>query len=136
MQKAKKPQETETNFLFNISHDIRIPMNAFLGFIELARCNIRDTRKAENGANAVNILLSSNYSDFDIVLMDIQMPVMDGYTATKKIRSFSAIPIVAVTANAFQSDRDIALSVGMNEHITKPISFDTLKNTITRVLSK
>jgi CheY-like chemotaxis protein len=71
--------------------------------------------------------------------MDIQMPVMDGYTATEKIRAFenkelASIPIIAMTANAFEEDRQKALNVGMNAHIAKPIEVETVLATIEQVL--
>jgi CheY-like chemotaxis protein len=76
---------------------------------------------AENGQQALDKLEQSN---FDGILMDCNMPVMDGYTATKRIREqpqYAHLPIIAMTANAMQSDREHALSVGMNDHIPKPI---------------
>ena len=62
--------------------------------------------------------------------MDIQMPNMDGYQATQKIREFSDIPIVAMTANAFEEDKQKALSVGMNGYIAKPIDMDKVIKTL------
>ncbi|MDD2711908.1 MAG: response regulator, partial [Simplicispira sp.] len=76
---------------------------------------------AENGQVALDKVQAANY---DIVLMDMQMPVMDGMTATRKIRALpqcKALPIVAMTANAMQGDRDDCLSAGMNDHVAKPI---------------
>ncbi len=81
---------------------------------------------AENGQEAVARVLTQRY---DIVLMDMQMPVMDGVTATQHIRSDAAhrdLPIVAMTANAMQADRDRCLAVGMNGFVTKPIEPDAL----------
>lgn len=77
---------------------------------------------AENGQEALDALAET---EFDGVLMDCQMPVMDGYMATKKIRlneKYSQLPIIAMTANAMAGDRDRALAVGMNDHIAKPIN--------------
>lgn len=70
-------------------------------------------------------------SYYDLILMDIQMPVMDGYKATQVIRKMedpekATIPIVAMTANAFAEDRQKALSVGMNDHVAKPIDMNQL----------
>ena len=76
---------------------------------------------AENGAQAVEMVQSQTY---DIILMDIQMPEMDGFTATKIIRSmheFDHLPILAMTANAMQGDREKSLEAGMDDHITKPL---------------
>jgi two-component system sensor histidine kinase/response regulator len=77
--------------------------------------------QAENGAVAVQRLTKQ---DYDLVLMDMQMPVMDGLTATKAIRSnprFASLPIVAMTANAMDRDREQCLAAGMNDHLGKPI---------------
>ncbi len=73
------------------------------------------------------------------MLMDVQMPVMDGYEATKTIRKLedqklAAIPIIAMTANAFEEDRQEALKSGMNGHIAKPINVDTLFDILEEVL--
>lgn len=85
--------------------------------------------RANNGAEALELVKSG---DFDLVLMDIRMPVMDGIEATQEIRKFNKdIPIIAVTANAFESDKQEALEAGCNGFISKPISkaklFETLK---------
>lgn len=80
--------------------------------------------RANNGREAVNKLMQKEYS---IVLMDIKMPLMDGIEATKKIREFNeGIPIIAVTANAFETDKLTALEAGCNDYITKPIKKDVL----------
>lgn len=70
---------------------------------------------------------------YDLIFMDIQMPNMDGYQATQKIREFSDIPIVAMTANAFEEDKQKALSIGMNGHIAKPIDMDKVIKTLSNV---
>lgn len=85
--------------------------------------------RANNGADALLLLKNG---DFDLVLMDIRMPVMDGIEATREIRTFNKdIPIIAVTANAFESDKQEAIEAGCNDFISKPISkaklFETLK---------
>ena len=71
-----------------------------------------------------------------LFLMDIQMPIMDGYEATKIIRSFNnknaQIPIIAMTANAFEEDRKHALQLGMNEHLAKPVDIEKLKDVLTK----
>ena len=76
---------------------------------------------------------------YQIILMDIQMPVMNGYDATRKIRRMgdphkANIPIVAMTANAFSEDRQAALDAGMNDHIAKPIDMNILVSTLRKYL--
>lgn len=76
---------------------------------------------------------------YQLILMDVQMPVMNGYEATRTIRKLkntqlAAIPILAMTANAFEEDKQEALKSGMNGHIAKPINIDNLINTLKRVL--
>ncbi len=78
---------------------------------------------------------------YDLILMDIQMPIMDGYEAARQIRQIddpvrSAIPIVAMTADAFEEDRQKAIDAGMNGHITKPIDVSRLMATLTEILRK
>ncbi|MDR3322443.1 MAG: response regulator, partial [Synergistaceae bacterium] len=85
-----------------------------------------ETTVAGNGQEALDALESGN---FDVVLMDIQMPVMDGLTATARIRANTAhkdLPIIAMTAHAMSGDREISLSGGMNDHLTKPIDPNAL----------
>ncbi len=89
----------------------------------------------ENGRRAVEVFEASAPGDYDAILMDIQMPVMNGYDATVAIRSLSrddarAIPIFALTANAFAADVGKARSVGMNDHIPKPIDVDRLNEVL------
>jgi CheY-like chemotaxis protein len=95
--------------------------------------------KAVNGKEAVDIFAGSKAGEIDVVLMDIMMPVMDGETATRAIRALkredaATVPVIAMTANAFEEDIRSAFASGMNEHITKPIEPDTLKKTILRYL--
>ena len=86
--------------------------------------------------------ITENYSGgFDIILMDIQMPVMNGYEATKVIRKMDRddaadIPIIAMTANAFAEDVQASLDVGMTAHVAKPIDVDVLQNTLYTVLDR
>ena len=91
-----------------------------------------EVEAAGNGKEAVEMVANSEKGYYDAVLMDIQMPVMDGYAATREIRaladpSLAAVPILAMTANAFQEDVQAALDAGMQAHIAKPIDVDTLK---------
>ncbi|MBR1820014.1 MAG: response regulator, partial [Clostridia bacterium] len=95
----------------------------------------------ENGQIAVDMLAKSEPGYYDAVLMDIQMPVMDGYTAARTIRglenpALASVPIIAMTANAFQEDVETARGVGMNGHIAKPLDVDKMLATLTEVLSK
>lgn len=87
--------------------------------------------RAENGVICVEMLEKAASDYYDMILMDIQMPIMDGYTATQKIRKLkdpqkSNIPIIAMTANAFAEDKKKALQVGMNDHVAKPIDMNKL----------
>ena len=94
---------------------------------------------AVDGKQALDLVSASEPGFYDVVLMDIQMPVMDGYTAAKAIRALpnpalSEIPIIAMTANAFQEDIRTAEEAGMNGHIAKPLDVTTMMNTLERVL--
>ncbi len=95
---------------------------------------------AENGKIALDMLEKSSPGYYQLVLMDVQMPVMDGYTATKHIRQLenrelASIPIIAMTANAFEEDRQEALRCGMNGHIAKPIDMNNLFTILDKALS-
>ena len=94
---------------------------------------------AENGKLALDKVSSSEPGYYDAILMDIQMPVMDGYEATREIRALqnkdlANIPILAMTANAFKEDELAALEAGMQAHIAKPVDVDQLLNTLASVL--
>lgn len=95
---------------------------------------------AEDGSVALNMMKKAKRGDFDLILMDVQMPIMDGYEATRRIRALpnkfiADIPIIAMTANAFAEDCQAALDAGMNEHVTKPVDFDKLKVTLAKFLT-
>jgi CheY-like chemotaxis protein len=90
---------------------------------------------AENGLIGVNKFAESQENEFDAILMDIRMPIMDGLEATTKIRALNrqdakAIPVIAMTANAFAEDRSLSKSAGMNEHLSKPIEPQLLYKTL------
>ena len=90
---------------------------------------------AVNGQDAVEKVENATQDAFDIILMDIQMPVMDGYEATRRIRSLSdkkkaLIPILSMTANAFPEDKIKALDAGMNGHVAKPFEVTVLVSEI------
>ena len=98
-----------------------------------------DVTKAWNGQEAVELFRKSEQGGFDIILMDIMMPVMNGYEATKMIRSLDredakTIPIIAMTANAFTEDRLKAKEAGMNEHIVKPLDVELLIKVIHKLV--
>ena len=103
--------------------------------IEGAECTI-----CENGQRVLETFEQSVPGDYDMILMDIQMPVMNGYEATKAIRRSShelakTIPIIAMTANAFSEDIQHSLTAGMNAHISKPVDMKTLEKTIRSIKS-
>jgi len=96
--------------------------------------------EAEDGSIAINRLLEKGPGYYRLVLMDVQMPIMDGYTATQEIRSFenkelANIPIIAMTANAFEEDKRKAMEAGMNAHVAKPIDVKQLMDAMESVLS-
>lgn len=100
-----------------------------------------EVRTAENGKEALDILAAASPGDFDIVLMDVRMPVMNGYEATKEIRrlptrEIATLPILAMTANALREDVQEALDAGMDGHIAKPIDVQKMFETLAEVLRK
>ena len=95
--------------------------------------------KTWDGQEAVELFRNSEPGEFDVILMDIMMPVMNGYEATKMIRSLDRedakkIPIIAMTANAFEEDKKMALASGMNDHVAKPIDMNVLLPTIMKYM--
>ena len=98
-------------------------------------CNVE---VADNGKIAVEKVKNAY---FDVILMDIQMPIMNGYEAAKAIRDlpgnkYKKIPIIAMTANAFDEDRQKAIESGMNGHLGKPIEIDKLRETLLKCFSE
>ena len=98
-----------------------------------------DVTKAWDGQEAVELFRNSEPGEFDVILMDIMMPVMNGYETTKMIRSLDredakAIPIIAMTANAFTEDRIRAKEAGMDEHVAKPVDVDLLIKVIHKLV--
>lgn len=97
------------------------------------------TDTAENGARAVEKVKASLEDSYDIIFMDVQMPVMNGYEATRAIRnlenhSLAEVPVVAMTANAFEEDKRNAAAAGMNGHIAKPVEIQKLVEAVRQVL--
>ena len=98
-----------------------------------------EVEEAENGAVAVDKIKTAGAIYYDVILMDIQMPVMDGYMATKKIRSLedsdlANIPIIALSANAFEEDRKASTGAGMNGHLAKPVNVSELLEMLCKLL--
>ena len=97
--------------------------------------------RAEDGAICVEMLKQHEDEYYDLILMDVQMPNMDGYTACRTIRELkdtakSSIPVIAMTANAFAEDRENALAAGMNEHIAKPLDVEKILEILIKFLEK
>ena len=100
-----------------------------------------EVERVEDGAKCVSMLEQQPAGTYDLIFMDVQMPKMDGYTATQAIRALddkekAAIPIVAMTANAFAEDRERALAAGMNGHIAKPIDVKKLEQVLVKLLGE
>ena len=116
-------------------------LNAEIATIQLEECGMQVTRAAD-GEEVVAIFASHPADTYDIILMDVMMPKMNGYEATKAIRSLDdrpdgrTIPIVAMTANAFAEDVQMSLDAGMNGHLSKPIVMDEIVKTIARNLNR
>ena len=114
-----------------LTEDNPINQEVALGMLESLGC---DVEIAENGSEAVDALESKQ---FDLVLMDCQMPVMDGFEATRTIRSQSSqqdIPVVALTANALEGDRELCIASGMDDYLKKPVNQHELQGTIEKWL--
>ena len=99
------------------------------------------TERVEDGIQCVNRIIEMPVGTYDMILMDIQMPQMDGYKATQAIRNLpdedkASIPIVAMTANAFEEDKRDAIEAGMNGHVAKPIQVDKLLSTLKTILTE
>ena len=95
--------------------------------------------KTWDGQEAVELFRNSEPGEFDVILMDIMMPIINGYEATKRIRSLDRedvkkIPIIAMTANAFTEDRIRAKEAGMDEHVAKPIDVELLIKVIHKLV--
>ena len=96
---------------------------------------------ASDGQKAVDRMAAMPVGHYDVILMDVQMPVMDGYEATRRIRAMedagkASIPIIAVTANAFEEARNLALEAGMNGHLAKPYDIPKMMEMLSLILRK
>lgn len=108
---------------------------------EIMKNNGFETELASDGSIAVEMMRNSAEGYYDLILMDIRMPVMDGYEAARTIRELprkdaTEIPIIAMTANAFEEDKKRALENGMNAHIAKPLNISVLLSTLDEVIKK
>ena len=112
---------------------------------EIAKTVLEDAgalvTRVEDGQQAVELFKEKPAGTFDAILMDLMMPVMDGYTATRKIRSLErsdakTIPIIAMTANAFQEDAEKCIAVGMNAHLAKPLDIEKVMITICHLVKE
>jgi CheY-like chemotaxis protein len=129
---------TEENFdgyCVILAEDIEINREIVLALLEPTQLAIDC---AENGAEALR-LFSAAPDRYDLIFMDVQMPEMDGYEATRRIRSLDAsrareVPIVAMTANAFREDVSRCLAAGMNDHVSKPLDFNKVLTTLRKYL--
>ena len=115
-------------------------LNAEIAVVQLEELGMQITRAAD-GEEAVRFFAENPQGTFDLILMDVMMPKMNGYEATKAIRSLQnrpdavSIPIIAMTANAFSEDVQASLDAGMNGHLSKPIVLDEVIKTISRNLN-
>ena len=115
-------------------------LNAEIAITILERAGLQ-VERVENGFECVNKVMENPCGTYDLILMDIQMPKMDGYKATEEIRNLqdkekACIPIVAMTANAFEEDKKKAFDAGMDGHIAKPINIEELFVVLTDILNK
>ena len=133
----------DDNTIFNGKHILLAEdndLNAEIAQTILERAGLFVDR-VKNGIECVNRVIENPVGTYDVILMDIQMPKMDGYKATCEIRNLqnkakACIPIVAITANAFEEDKKKAIDAGMDGHIAKPINIEDLFVVLTDILNK
>jgi len=115
-----------------VADDYSINSELVQEMLEMMECHVDS---AEDGQQASEMHKQNNY---DIIFMDIQMPVKDGYEATKEIRRFEGdnnhTPIIAITANALQGDKEKCLAAGMDDYISKPIRGENLETILTKYI--
>ena len=137
VETGEKPEESIRGMHILLAEDNELNM-------EIAEFMLQNegavVTKAWNGQEAVELFKKSRSGEFDVILMDIMMPVMNGYEATKMIRSLDredakVIPIIAMTANAFTEDRIRAKEAGMDEHVAKPVDGELLVKVIHKLVS-
>jgi CheY-like chemotaxis protein len=135
--KASQPLEDDCfkEFRVLLAEDVEINREIVLALLEPTELTIDC---AENGAVALQ-MFSGTPDQYDMIFMDVQMPEMDGYEATKRIRALAipkakTIPIIAMTANVFREDIEKCLAAGMNGHIAKPIDFNEVRTQLREYL--
>ena len=154
---AEQSSRAKTAFLSSMSHEIRTPMNAVIGLNGIARNSIalvpdcpatgkvkdclEKTDVAENGRIAVEMFAKSGPGWYDAVLMDMRMPEMDRLEAARAIRAMDrpdakTVPIVALTANAFDEDVQRSMQAGLDAHLSKPVEPETLFETLQGLLGR
>lgn len=132
---------TELPHDFNGAKVLLVEDNELIRDIEIAildDINI-DCDIAQNGQEALNILENALPGHYDAILMDIAMPVMDGYEATRRIRrledpAVAQTPVIGITAYAYGEDKEVALVAGMNDTVAKPVEIPTLMETLARYI--
>lgn len=139
-EEKKKQEETPSiqGMAILIAEDNELNMEIAQFVLESAGAVVT---KAVNGREAVDIFAASGPGDFQAILMDIMMPEMDGLSATKAIRALDredakTIPIIAMTANAFDEDEKKCMEAGMNAHLVKPLDIQKMKEAVCRYLNK
>jgi len=135
--------EAEAEFSFDGLSALLVednPVNLEIARMLLTQAGFR-LETAENGQIAVDLVAERGAESFDVILMDVQMPVMDGYAAARAIRALpdkdaASVPIIAMTANAFQEDIRKAEDAGMDGHIAKPLDIPVMMETIRHILGE
>ena len=135
---AEEPEFSLAGLHMLIAEDVELNAEILTDLLEMEDMT---TEWAENGQRAVELFEHSGRGHFSAILMDMRMPVMDGLTATRKIRQLNhpdaqTIPIIALTANAFEEDVKQCLQAGMNAHLSKPVDIERLKALLGKMLTQ